>query len=117
MARLPWPEPDDFIVEKRRDSVFQDTEFDLWLKASRADTVIFSGIDTNICAQSSMRDAFNNGWDVIPVNDCVASRNLDRHQSTLAQVGETYAWVMSSREPLGRVESEELELSTTEEAA
>ena len=27
-------EPDDFIVEKRRDSVFQNTEFELWLQPS-----------------------------------------------------------------------------------
>jgi len=92
------PFPDDFIVEKRRDSVFQDTEFDLWLKAFRADTVIFCGIDTYVCVESSVRDAFNKGYDVILMKDCVASRNPTHHLATLDQVAEAYGWVLSSTE-------------------
>jgi ureidoacrylate peracid hydrolase len=111
------PEPDDFIVEKRRDSVFQDTEFDLWLKAFRADTIIFCGIDTYICVESSVRDAFNRGYDVILVDDCVASRNPEHHQSTLEQMSEAYGWVLSSRDLLHRIETGELEISADEEAA
>ena len=43
------PGKDDHIVVKRRDSAFQDTELDLWLRSSYADTIIFTGVDTVIC--------------------------------------------------------------------
>ncbi len=102
------PHPDDHIVEKRRDSVFQDTEFDLWLKASRADTVIFCGIDTYICVESSVRDAFNKGYDVILLEDCVASRNPRHHETTLEQVAEAFGMVVSADELMRRVERKEL---------
>ncbi len=102
------PHPGDYIVEKRRDSVFQDTEFDLWLEAFRADTVIFSGIDTYICVESSVRDAFNKGYDVILLEDCVASRNPQHHETTLQQVAEAFGMVVSADELMRRVEQKEL---------
>ena len=109
------PYPDDFIVEKRRDSVFQDTEFDLWLKAFRADTVIFCGIDTYICVESSVRDAFNKGYDVILTKDCVASRNPTHHRATLDQVAEAYGWVLTSTELIEKIQAGHLMVSSDTE--
>lgn len=102
------PQQGDYIVEKRRDSVFQDTEFELWLKAFRADTIIFAGIDTYVCVESSVRDAFNRGYDVILVKDCVASRNPKHHQTTLEQVGEAFGWVLTSDELIEKMTKREL---------
>jgi len=104
------PEPEDYIVEKRRDSVFQDTEFELWLKALRADTIVFTGIDTYICVESTVRDAFNKGYDVILLKDCVASRNQKHHENTLEQIAEAYGLVSSSNELISMIEKEELKL-------
>lgn len=105
------PHQQDYVVEKRRDSVFQDTEFELWLKAFGADTIIFTGIDTYICVESTVRDAFNRGYDVLLVKDCVSSRNLKHHKTTLEQVGEAFGLVVSSNELMGMVENEDLVLS------
>lgn len=110
------PQQEDYIVEKRRDSVFQDTEFDLWLKAHRADTIIFCGIDTYICVESSVRDAFNKGYDVILAEDCVASRNPQHHETTLGQVAEAFGWVMSSAELIQKIQGGEIAVSAEEVA-
>jgi len=105
------PLSEDYIVEKRRDSVFQDTEFELWLRAFRADTIIFCGIDTYICVESSVRDAFNKGYDVILIRDCVASRNPLHHQTTLDQVAEAFGWVLTAEELMEKIKSGYLEVS------
>lgn len=109
-----YPQPGDYIVEKRRDSVFQDTEFELWLKAFKADTIIFCGIDTYICVESSIRDAFNKGYDVITVSDCVASRNPAHHKTTLEQVAEAYGWVLTTDELMQKITNSELKFSVEE---
>lgn len=109
-----YPQPGDYTVEKRRDSVFQDTEFELWLKAFKADTIIFSGIDTYICVESSIRDAFNKGYDVITVSDCVASRNPTHHKTTLEQVAEAYGWVVTTDELIQKIANCELQVSVEE---
>ena len=50
------PEEDDHIVIKRRDSAFQDTELDLWLRSIYVDTVICTGVDTAICVENTLTD-------------------------------------------------------------
>ena len=92
------PGDGDLIVHKRRDSVFQDTEFALWLRSMRIDTIIFSGVDTSICVESSLRDAFNRGWDVILISDASASLNDTFYETTIAEVSENFGLVMKSDE-------------------
>jgi ureidoacrylate peracid hydrolase len=59
------PLSDDHIVIKRRDSAFHDTEIEVWLRSLGVDTLIFCGIDTSICVETSLREAFNIGYDVV----------------------------------------------------
>ena len=88
----------DHVIRKRRDSAFYDTEIGVWLKSARIDTLIFCGIDTSISVESSLRDAFNLGYDVILMSDATAS-NIEKHyQSTLENVKGYYGLVMSIEE-------------------
>jgi len=98
------PRSDDLIVEKRRDSIFQDTEFELWLKSLRVDTLIFTGVDTSICVESSLRDAFNKGWDVILLADATASLDDRFYETTLAEVKENFGLVIKSGEFFSNLE-------------
>lgn len=89
------PSADDHVVIKRRDSVFQDTEFEVWLQSLGIDSIIFSGIDTSICVESSLRDAFNHGYDIVMISDATASNNLDHYNSTLDNIRNYYGLVMN----------------------
>ena len=92
------PSLDDHVVIKRRDSVFQDTEVEVWLRSLGIDSIIFSGIDTSICVESSLRDAFNHGYDILLISDATASNNLDHYNSTLDNIRNYYGLVMNSDE-------------------
>ncbi len=87
------PSRSDHIVVKRRDSAFQDTELDLWLRSSYADTVIITGVDTVICVENTLTDAFNIGYDVILVEDATASSWPKIGQATLRKVAGSYGWL------------------------
>ena len=89
------PTLDDHVVIKRRDSVFQDTEVEVWLRSLGIDSIIFSGIDTSICVESSLRDAFNHGYDIVMISDATASNNLDHYNSTLDNIRNYYGLVMN----------------------
>jgi ureidoacrylate peracid hydrolase len=89
------PAPEDHVVVKRRDSAFQDTEIGVWLKSVGADSLVFCGIDTSICVETSLRDAFNNGYDVILISDATASGNRKHFESTIEVVKDYYGLVMS----------------------
>ena len=92
------PSPMDHVVIKRRDSAFQDTEIGVWLKSIGIDTLVFCGIDTSICVEASLRDAFNNGYDVILVSDATASGNIKHFESTLEVVRDYYGLVMDTND-------------------
>jgi ureidoacrylate peracid hydrolase len=92
------PSPIDHVVIKRRDSAFQDTEIGVWLNSIGIDTLVFCGIDTSICVEASLRDAFNNGYDVILISDATASGNIKHFESTLEIVRDYYGLVMDVKE-------------------
>jgi ureidoacrylate peracid hydrolase len=92
------PSPMDHVVIKRRDSAFQDTEIGVWLNSIGIDTLMFCGIDTSICVEASLRDAFNNGYDVILISDATASGNIKHFESTLEIVRDYYGLVMDVKE-------------------
>jgi ureidoacrylate peracid hydrolase len=88
------PTKDDHVVIKRRDSAFHDTEIGVWLESFKIDTLIFSGIDTSVCVETSIRDAFNLGYDIILISDATASNNFSHYESTLENVRGYYGIVM-----------------------
>jgi len=90
------PTSNDHIVIKRRDSSFQDTELDLWLRSIYTDTLIFTGVDTAICVENTLTDAFNTGYDVILVEDATASSWLKIGQATVRKVAGSYGLVMKT---------------------
>lgn len=92
------PLNDDHIVIKRRDSAFHDTEIGVWLRSLGVDTLIFCGIDTSICVETSLREAFNIGYDVVLISDATASSNHKHYESTLENVRGYYGLVMDLQE-------------------
>jgi ureidoacrylate peracid hydrolase len=92
------PSEGDHVVIKRRDSAFHDTEIGVWLRSLEIDTLIFCGIDTSICVETSLRDAFNIGYDVILISDATASNNKKHYESTLENVKGYYGLVMDIKE-------------------
>lgn len=90
------PLPEDHIVIKRRDSAFQDTELRVWLQSMGINTLAICGIDTSICVETSLRDGFNIGYDIILISDATASGNKQHYETTLERVKDYYGLVMNS---------------------
>jgi ureidoacrylate peracid hydrolase len=88
----------DHIVIKRRDSAFHDTEIEVWLRSLGVDTLIFCGIDTSVCVETSLREAFNIGYDVVLISDATTSSNHKHYESTLENVRGYYGLVMDLEE-------------------
>lgn len=97
------PRPGDHVVIKRRDSAFHDTEIKVWLSSLGIDTLIFSGIDTSICVETSLRDAFNLGYDVVLIADATISNNKKHYESTIDNIKDYYGLVMNLSEFSGYI--------------
>ena len=88
------PNENDHIIMKRRDSAFQDTELRVWLQSVGINTLIFCGVDTSICVETSLRDGFNLGYDVILISDGTSSGIKKHYETTLERVHDYYGLVM-----------------------
>jgi len=85
------PEPGDIIVRKRRFSAFYQTDLELILRNIRgsekpADTVIICGTVTNICCESTARDAFFRDYKVVFGTDVCAARTIESHNASLVNM-------------------------------
>ncbi|MCC6778398.1 MAG: cysteine hydrolase [Hyphomicrobiales bacterium] len=99
-----WPElevlPADLKVKKSRFGAFVPGSSDLHaiLQARSIDTVIITGTATNVCCESTARDAMMLNYKVIFVSDGTATYNDDEHNATLGIMLAMFADVMSTDE-------------------
>jgi nicotinamidase-related amidase len=76
----------DYVVQKRRHSAFSYTDFDLFLREEAIDTVVLTGVWTNVCVRSTASDALYRGYNVICLSDGTASQDDDMHRSGLRDI-------------------------------
>ncbi len=77
------PEPVDFILPKRRFSAFFKTDLDQTLRTLGVDTIIVTGMTTEVCVLMTAMDGLSHDFSVILLEDCTASRSKDFHQGCL----------------------------------
>jgi len=77
------PEPGDLVVRKRRYNCFLGTELDLLLKALRIDTLLVTGVSSDVCVHWTVGEAFQRDFHVRVLEDCVAGTSSEDHEASL----------------------------------
>ena len=57
---------------------------------------MFTGIDTSICVETSLREGFNTGYDVAIISDATASGDRDTMKQLWKRVRDYYGIVMDT---------------------
>ena len=94
------PEDGDMVIEKHRHSAFIGTELEQILRDRGIRTVVFAGVQTHVCIESSLRDASARGYYVVVPGDCVGSFDRDLHDKTLRCVEMHFGDVVGSNDLL-----------------
>jgi ureidoacrylate peracid hydrolase len=90
------PQPGETIVRKSRYSAFADTNLDLVLRATGRQSVLLTGVSTNVCVESTLREALFHDYHVTLVEDCCASYEQELHDSTVRNVAKYFGYVHTS---------------------
>ena len=91
------PEPADIVVDKNRYSGFSNTELNAVLHTHNIKYLVFLGIATNVCVESTLRDAYFNEYFPILVSDGCGNAGPDSTQeATLWNVSTVFGWVTTS---------------------
>ena len=77
------PEKNDIVIEKKWYSGFVDTDLPEILKKMGADTLILTGVSTDICIQNSVASAYFSGYRTIVPSDCTASIDEESYEISL----------------------------------
>ncbi|MDO9508177.1 MAG: cysteine hydrolase family protein [Thermovirgaceae bacterium] len=102
------PEDGEKTVRKNYPNSFRKTDLDRYCKDHGIDTLVVVGMMTHMCVDTTVRAAFDLGYDCVVLADCCATKNLkidDRiiaaghvQDSFLAALNGTFAKVMNSKE-------------------
>jgi nicotinamidase-related amidase len=96
------PQGSDIVVEGKRGlDTFATTNLDFILRSREIETVMLGGFLTNCCVESTMRSAYEKGYDVITLTDCTAATSADEQKSATAQDYPMFSQPMTSTEAIG----------------
>ena len=84
------PKKEDLRVFKRKYSAFQGTDLDQLLRELKVDTVILTGVVTDICIQHTAADAFFKGYKIIVPKDCVEAVDAPTQETALKYLRKAY---------------------------
>lgn len=90
------PQETDVVVTKYRYSAFKGTSLELILRSLRRDSLLFAGLTTSVCVDSSLRDGLMRDFHVALLSDGCAEISTDKHNYTLDLVQNYFGPVVSS---------------------
>ncbi len=99
-----WPEldarPNDLRVAKNRYSAFIRGDFEKRLREKGIDTLLIAGTKTNVCCESTARDAMMLDFKVVLLSDCTAALSDEEQRATLENVIQQFGDVRRAGEAL-----------------
>ncbi len=90
----------DTILEKIRYSAFEGTDLAERLMREGVDSVLIAGVLTDLCCETTARDAFMKGFRVYFLADCTATATEARHTASLRVISEGFGEVMTWRKAM-----------------
>jgi isochorismate hydrolase len=98
-------ESKDIILPKKRYSAFFETELDTILRSKGIQDLIISGVMTNLCCETTARDAFMRDYKVFFLIDGTATGKEEHHLATLKNLGYGFAYLMTCEELIRNLKS------------
>ncbi len=90
--------PNDIVVRKQRYSGFAGTKLDMLLKAYKIKYCIYTGVATNVCVESTLRDGFFLEYWPILISDAVNNAGPEfTQQATFWNIENLFGWVIDTK--------------------
>jgi len=90
------PLANELVIDKNASSPFNGTGIDQLLRNLGLETLVMAGMATDMCIETTARDAADRGYNVIVVEDASATFFPEHHRAGLSALARVYAQVWSS---------------------
>ncbi|XP_022139321.1 nicotinamidase 2-like isoform X2 [Momordica charantia] len=84
----------DEVIRKNTYSAFRNTPLEDCLRAKGVEEVIVTGVMTNVCCETTAREAFVRGYRVFFSTDATATADEDLHEATLKTLAYGFAYLV-----------------------
>ncbi len=102
------PAADELIVDKPGKGAFWNTSLETELVKNAVEQLIVTGVTTEVCVHTTVREANDRGYDCLVPADCVGSYFPEFHATGLAMIkaqGGIFGWVSTSADILNALRS------------
>jgi nicotinamidase-related amidase len=101
------PADGEAILDKPGKGAFYATDLELMLRNGAIKSLIVTGVTTEVCVHTTVREANDRGFECLVPSDCVGSYFQEFHEVGLKMIaaqGGIFGWVTSSQELLTALE-------------
>jgi len=94
------PRPTEIVIDKPGKGAFWDTDLHGILQARQIRQLVVTGVTTEVCVHTTVREANDRGYDCLVPSDCVGSYFPEFHAAGLAMIkaqGGIFGWVTHSQ--------------------
>jgi isochorismate hydrolase len=95
---------DVFILDKTRYSAFYATKLEEKLIDLKVDNIIVCGVMTNLCCETTARDAFMRDFRVFFISDATSTLNQELHLASLKNLAYGFAYIMDAATIVDHIE-------------
>lgn len=97
----PWP--NERVFNKITPSAFTSTPIEIVLRTYGVDTLLFTGVSTNMCVEHTVRDAASYGFSCFLVEDACGADSQEMHDAAVTVLQRLYGAVLSTDEAMARI--------------
>lgn len=90
------PLPNEKVILKHRYSAFYNTDLEIVLRCLKIEDLVISGIMTNMCCESTARDAYYRDYKVFFLADGTGSINEEMHKASLLNLAFGFTFVTTA---------------------